>query len=287
MIKVLFWNIENAYNKGRLEFLNESTNLFDIIILAEAPSVYINGRIKGYSLTNGINLGANYIKVFKRDSVSDFKLKHKTTLFRNRVTVMELLIDHKNPILLFCVHLKSKVNNDNKTQLLTNILGSSEIHKLHEANNKSSIIIGDFNHNPFETIMMSVDGFNSIPNKTLIEHLQHRSLYYKPKDLFFNPMWRFLGQEKCNGTFFYKEKFHKNSDDLHWNVLDQVIISKDIMDSMDSNQVNIITEYKNSSTQKVVYFANEIFYPVHKTYINPETSDHLPISFTIEKQKLN
>ncbi len=286
-MKVFFWNIQDAYNSERLDYLNEPTNDLDIIILSEAKGDYFNTRITNFSLVNFPQADSASIKVFINNNLTGVSLSFKQYLFRKRILVFDLKIDKKKPILLFCMHLKSKALIDEKTQLLTNILATSEIHELHEKAEKRSIIVGDFNHNPYETLISSVHGLNCISSKTLIDQLKSRPLFYHKKDIFFNPMWKFYSTDNdFQGTFFYKKRHHKKADDIHWNMFDQVVISKSLMHSLDIDTLSIVTSYYNTIQSLSYDLAHERFLPIHKTYMNPSFSDHLPITFKIDINKI-
>jgi hypothetical protein len=125
-------------------------------------------------------------------------------------------------------------------------------------------------------------------SKNLISHLKYRNSYYRKKDIFFNPMWKFYNPDyDFHGTYFYKKEYHKKVDDFHWNLYDQVVISRDIMNSLDLNSLAIVSKYFNSKKKMDLYFAHEKYYPIYKTFMNPLYSDHLPITFTIDIKKLN
>jgi hypothetical protein len=161
------------------------------------------------------------------------------------------------PIEIFGLHLGSKVGKDNVSQAIENIPAAELIHKYHKRSLQRSILVGDFNHNPFEPFMNSVNMLNSIPNRRLITDLKHRFVDYYPKSIFYNPMWNFLGDNQFNGSFFYKNQFHTKVDDIHWNLLDQVLISSSIMEILDPINIKILSSYKNTTTNEIVFFADE------------------------------
>lgn len=293
-IKCLFWNLKDLYNKERLDFLNEVSKDYDIIILAEAYGAMINTSIIGFSLIQPMQTsGREWIKFFKNDSSTSFKLTRVKELFHKRIVVASLKISAKMDINILGVHLNSKTGLDEKTQLLLNDKAAQEIHQfLREVNNRA-ILIGDFNHNPFEVFINSSLTLNSIPNRDLVKKLRYRTHTRKRKTIFYNPMWNFLGDHdfvnntpKYNGTFFYKNDKHKIVDQLHWNLLDQVLVSEPIIDCLNPNMIQIINEYVNTKLGKTISFTDEQFYKLNNTYMNPDLSDHLPLKFTIDTTKL-
>lgn len=279
-MKVLFWNIQDAYNKQLNP--NETNNHFGPYHFSRASGDYFDTRIIDFSLINNPKSTSASIKVFKNNNLTNCSLSFKQFIYRNRVLVFDLKINNKAPILLICVHLKSKALLDAKTQLINNLLATTEIHELHKKNNKRSIVVGDFNHNPFETLISSVYGMNCISNNHLLKHIRSRPLYYHPKDTFLNPMWKLYHSDNdFPGTYFYKKEYHKKADDFHWNMYDQILISS-IMDSLDVSSLAIVTSYHNTLNAKDYFFAHEMCLSTHDTYMNPVFSDHLPITFTID-----
>ena len=98
---------------------------------------------------------------------------------------------------------------DEKTQLLMNSKASKEIFDYINEKHNRVILVGDFNHNPFDGFMNSNITLNSIPNRKIVHSLKTRPHDYLQKTLFYNPMWNFLGDydfsenvEKYNGPSF-------------------------------------------------------------------------------------
>lgn len=293
-IECLFWNIKDTYNNERFDLLNTYAKNSDIIILAEAQNAIINHRINNFSLVQPYQTsGREWIKIFvKNGSSTKFQLTRVEELFKKRVCVVRLKINTKKDLFIVGVHLNSKTGIDEKTQLLLNNKASQEIHDFFQTNHNRAIIVGDFNHNPFESILNSSFTFNSIPNREIIKRLEHRIYLRKRKVLFYNPMWNFIGdhdfqtnQERINGTYFFREDRHKTIDQLHWNLLDQVLVSKPIIDSINPQDIQIITGY-NNGTQNI-NLADSSFFALTKSYLNPDYSDHLPIKFSIDTSKIN
>lgn len=292
-IECLFWNIKDTYNNERFEFLNVYAQKTDVIILAEAQNSTINDRINNFSLIQPLQTsGREWIKIFiKNDSAPNFQLTRAEELFNKRVCVARLTVNTKKDFFLVGVHLNSKTGIDEKTQLLLNHKASQEIHDFFQANHNRAIIVGDFNHNPFEPILNSSITFNSISNREITKRLGYRTHLRTRKVLFYNPMWNFIGdhdfqtnQERFNGTYFFREDQHKTIDQLHWNLLDQVLVSEPIIDTINPQDIQIISEY-NNGTQNI-NLAHNSFFASTKSYLNPDYSDHLPIKFSIDTSKV-
>jgi hypothetical protein len=293
-IECLFWNIKDTYNNERFDLLNTYGQKADVIVLAEAQNATINNRINNFSLIQPLQTsGREWIKIFvKNGSATNFQLTRVDELFKKRVCVARFKVNTKKDFFIVGVHLNSKVGIDEKTQLLLNNKASQEIHDFFHTNHNRAIIVGDFNHNPFEPIINSNLTFNSIPNREITKRLGHRTYLRKRKVLFYNPMWNFVGdhdfqtnQERFNGTYYLREDRHKTIDQLHWNLLDQVLISKPIIDAVNPQDIQILTEYHNGKLN--INLADNSFFPSTKSYLNPDYSDHLPIRFSIDTSKIN
>lgn len=236
--------------------------------------------------------GLEWVKIFVRNnSTLNFQLTRVDELFDKRICVARLTVNTKKDFFLIGVHLNSKTGIDEKTQLLKNNKAIQEIYQFLETNHNRAIIVGDFNHNPFEAIFNSNITFNSLSNRELTRQMKFRTYLRKRKVLFYNPMWNFIGdhdfqtnQERFNGTYFFREDRHTTIDHLHWNLLDQILVSEPIVDSTNPQDIQIITEYNNGTA--TIPLADRSFYATTKSYLNPDYSDHLPIKFSIDTSKL-
>jgi hypothetical protein len=88
--------------------------------------------------------------------------------------------------------------------------------------------------------------------------------------MFYNPMWRFLGDEKQPyGTYY-----HNNGDPIntYWNLYDQVIIRPALRERFIDENLKIITETQSK------YLLDMNGHP------DKELSDHLPIIFEIQEE---
>lgn len=92
--------------------------------------------------------------------------------------------------------------------------------------NSQIILMGDFNMNPFERGMDLASGFNSVSTK-LCASPKGRVLSRRKYDFFYNPMWSFFGDLSRGppGTFYDVS----NQGSYGWNMLDQVLISSNLV----------------------------------------------------------
>jgi len=90
-----------------------------------------------------------------------------------------------------------------------------------EQGHNRSILIGDFNMNPYDRGMNLAMGLNAMMTRSCVAP-GHRTFLGKTYDFFYNPMWSLFGDgaDGPAGTFYNTS----SQGDYGWNMLDQVII---------------------------------------------------------------
>ena len=132
----------------------------------------------------------------------------------------------------------------------------------------SSIVVGDFNLNPFEEPMIGALGAHAIPCKKVAKR-NKRKISGKDYKMFYNPMWNLFGDNSSPpGTYYYSSSEQVS---YFWNIFDQVIIRPDVVEFFDINSLKVVTEVDD------IKLLNKNGIP-DKNNI----SDHLPIFFSIE-----
>lgn len=125
----------------------------------------------------------------------------------------------------------------------------------------NTILIGDFNCNPFESPIRSIAGFNAVSSAFVSRRKTKCSKGIKKK-YFFNPMWSYMGEySKSPGTYFYRSSGAEN---LYWNTLDQVLLRPSLIDYIAGDKaIRVVSEVNGSR----LYDENGL----------PCISDHFPI----------
>jgi len=122
------------------------------------------------------------------------------------------------------LHLPSKmVDNEEKNRMLLEQI-CQQVNQIDERPDRKVLIFGDFNTNPYEKPMVSLTGCNAVSSISVAKKLSRgqkfddRKFYY-----YYNPMWRFLGDNfQPNGTYYYnKTQMHS----IYWNTFDQFVVS--------------------------------------------------------------
>jgi len=189
-----------------------------------------------------------------------------------RLTVRSVQVPGYPVFNLLGIHYQSKLHWDFADQAAYTVVANNVIEGFEtQQQNKNTLLIGDFNMNPFEPGMIQATGFHGVLNKSVAKKKKRR-IDGKDYPFFYNPMWSFFGDEgkgKVNGTFYQSMAKPIN---YFWNIFDQVLIRPGLIDYFEEEDLQIITK-----------FGDDVNLLKKSGLINTKISDHLPISCTIKK----
>ena len=133
----------------------------------------------------------------------------------------------------------------------------------------NTIVVGDFNMNPFDDGLASFYGFHSVMDK-VVARKESRIVHGEERSFFYNPMWSLMGDgsQGPSGTYYYNSGGSKN---FYWNMLDQVILRPDLIPFFPDNELRIISETYSCSLLR------DSGVPDARM-----ASDHLPLLFKID-----
>lgn len=290
MANILSWNIHTY--KGRrtnilkwaiTEIVNE--NKIDIVVLQEAfGSSIFNAVNAGEAQFDEILYPGNSIKegvrIFIRKNTFDTpNFIHKNN--RNKLMFVKLKkIKGSEEFNIAAVHLHSKVGNTERQQLWKNRPIFEEIKRLERLSlTNRTILVGDFNHNPYDNNLCDPDLIDCKGSKSLISVLTSNPISKKRNSNFwYNPMWNLLGDydynsghERITGTFF---RYTEDETPI-WNLLDGFILRPSIMNRVDYTQSAIL------KTTNSIPFLKPFTVKKDESIIYEYLSDHLPIKFSI------
>jgi len=220
----------------------------------------------------------NYIKIdFKGNksrkvvtgfAKSQIQLTYREHYLEGRIAVC--VVEKNSEKIAICgVHLWSKLY-DSFNQKYYSEQTRNEIFKICDFY-KKVIFIGDFNLAPWDTEMCSILGVNAIPwsseintnNFVLKNNTKHYYLY--------NPMWNYLGDELLGSNCGAKGSFRiEREGNLKWQFIDQVVCSKDLIDKVFPNKIQIIETVNLNNNPTDILVKDEVS-GKHKY------SDHYPI----------
>ncbi len=273
-----FWNI-NCTEKNKKDLSDTIVDLviekqLDILVVAEATesvcTLFLTKiNIKSPDKYHLVKSSKDRLKLFSRykslvfedlsyNYVSSRWLAHKITI-PNRFTIN-----------LFSVHFYSKTDWSDASLALECVNLARDIESIeHITNCSDTIVIGDFNMNPFESGLVAANGLNTTPD---LEHAvqlpQGRRVDRRFYRYFYNPMWNYFGNyTQPFGTCYYPPSGHVS---YQWHIFDQILLRPSFHQHLNEPYIEIVKELTTKSLLKK--FAR----PNRKKY-----SDHLPNTLTL------
>lgn len=266
---VLFWNINGNDVSEYLKDLTSNQDI-DILVLIESELKpndildILNEQITLYFYCPNIaNTDIQIFTKFPDDLIQPINESP-------RHTARQLIIPSKQEEFLFIVvHYQSKLRWSDSSQAAHSPALSKFIEKSENlAGHQKTIVLGDFNMNPFEYGMIQTTGLHATMDKqTALE--ASRTIDGNNYKYFYNPMWSFFGEQgkgEVNGTYYHRKKGHIC---YYWNILDQVIFRPEVIEYFDEDSLQIITNTPNYNLLK------------SNGRVNENISDHLPVMFKL------
>ena len=263
-MKVLFWN---THKNEKINWLLSDIvieNNISVVVLAEYKAS-MNELIEilekqGRKMHEYITIGCERIKII--GSINTVEPGRQSQY------VSMQIINNKD--ILCCLHLPSQIYSGNcqmRDIIIDQIVADIRATEI-ELNTENTMVVGDFNINPYDTSCIGAQFFHSLPVFAETER-KSRVVAQREFYMFYNPMWNFLGDfTRPYGTFYYGGS---NSINTYWNLFDQVIIRPALRDRFIDDSLKILTE-----TQSKCLLNN-------KGHPDKTISDHLPIMFEIRE----
>lgn len=182
----------------------------------------------------------------------------------SRFTIQEVRRPGAMPFLLGLVHLPSKLHAIDEDQLYSTVLLRNEIEAAEtEVGHRNTLVLGDFNMNPYDKGMVFAAAMNAISCLMTAER-QSRIVQGQEQRFFYNPCWNLLGDfGETPGTYYHHTP---GSLSYYWNTLDQVLMRPTLARSLDKSTFRIVQSVRGN--------------PLISADGLPSASDHLPITFT-------
>ena len=269
MTNFLFWNLHRNPIHEIISHLAHYHQI-DVVILAECD-------ISPATLLKALNpLGtANYFyaPIFGCDKL-EFYTRFSGEHFLPLEETARLSIRHLNlpgivDILVAAIHFNDKRNWSDESQSMASVELAQTIRSVEERiGHKRTILVGDFNMNPFDKGMIGALGLHATMDRRIAQKVE-RTVQKKTYTYFYNPMWSFLGDASPGspGTYYYN-----NSEPItyFWNMFDQVLIRPELLGRFSYSSLKILEQDGDVS------FLKKNGQP------NPSVSDHLPIIFKLD-----
>lgn len=263
-MKYLFWNTH--HNKMINDILSELIieNDISVVILAEY-SAKISELVDTLAV-HGIAMrcyDSCCPRITMLGSIDEVEMKKDS----DHATIQ--IINGRD--ILCGVHLNSKQYDGHKGYREVYIEGI--IHDIQdtekELSTENTIIVGDFNINPYEPECTDARYFHGMPVLAEAER-KKREVAGKEYRMFYNPMWHFFGDyAQPYGTYYYNAGGSQNT---YWNIFDQVLLRPALKGRFVKESLKILTKTNTRSLLD------------NKEHPDKTISDHLPIMFEIMEE---
>jgi hypothetical protein len=271
MPTIAFWNLHQHQD---VRFLVQFLHQYGIEILVVAERTFAPGEL----LLNYANLteaALHHIEsrsgVARVDFFSTFPPERFTSVWESRYAgCFEYHPQVGESLILFGVHLPSKLHLNKTEQLIEAQTLRSQIERIETASAHSrTIILGDFNMDPFEEGMVANHALHGVMDRRIAEK-GSRSVLFQESTFFFNPMWKPMGDSSAQalGTYFRGSGMHIH---YFWNTFDQVLI-----------RPSLLSFFRNDDLQIVDSIAGTSLLSAKPPGINDSLSDHLPVVFKVQ-----
>ncbi len=241
MIKILFWNLKKNDLTSLIIKLSQAKDI-DLIMLAEADNLNVKDieQLKNkYNFIFGLDDCLVLCLAKKNIVISQIQSSKRYILFNcNKNNFCFNLIG---------VHLESQIPQQNDSRAITitemkNAIASAE----GENHNNKTIVIGDFNLNPYDNQMTSYAYLHAVSFKDLIkkDFIEHDKKIYKK---FYNPMLSLISEDfKIYGSYYYSDP-----QNIYWHFFDQCLLRKEMLPNYQGveivktiNDINLIKNNK-------------------------------------------
>jgi endonuclease/exonuclease/phosphatase family metal-dependent hydrolase len=184
--------------------------------------------------------------------------------------VWRLRLPARKEILVAIIHFFDRRNHSEYDQHslsgeLARFLRDAEM----VAGHGRTVLVGDFNMNPFDKGMIDAKGFGAMMTRALTRNLKGDG--QDPVLRFYNPMWGRFGDSTVGppGTFYHRQNAPTN---ISWHMLDQVLIRPDLIRAFREDSLSILTRVPTGDGEIDLIREN-------RKHWSLAVSDHLPILF--------
>jgi hypothetical protein len=228
----LFWNIAKQRLEDRVAHLCSEWNV-DVLMLAECPgdTDFDDALRKCLTFNTGssfesVGITRGKVQFYSRiESGSWTDLRSTAT---GSLSLQELRF-REGPLILGGIHFPSKAGFSQSDQLAEATRLAFEVRLIEsQRGHERTLLMGDFNMDPFDHGMVSSHGFHAVMTRDLARS-EGRIVQGRSYSQFYNPMWGLLGDQTRGspGTFpFDASGLPVN---YFWHIFDQMLIRPAIL----------------------------------------------------------
>lgn len=261
-MNILFWNLYNKQNSKSIKDLLQYRDV-DIAIFCEYEKTNFSSIT-----TNNETYELEEKKGGNHKIQAIYKKRFNLLLTREQSRYTIYVFDNGVEIVVIAgLHLKSNVNGNASYAHMATLrdLNLDIENAEKEYKTDKTILIGDFNANPFSPELTLPEGLDAVLFKDVISAKEVHKHDNKNYRRFYNPTLTMLSEEdKAYGSHYYSS----GGDYLYWYTYDQVIVRKSLMD-----RINIIEFCKRVGDRSFVS---------KKGLPNKNMSDHLPLLVEVD-----
>lgn len=233
-VDLLYWNIDGGSEEQVLKprvaahIAKESPS---ILILSEAPAVPIDvlaGHLStrlGYDVESISTPNPTRNPVFVRCD-TDISVHGYRGAHEGRVGFYKVR-DGRHEILLVALHLKEARNHSvGSRRSLAGFVAQTIREVEGSCGHSRTLVVGDFNMNPYDIGMTAADGFNAVSDR-IVGHRESRTFHGRTYPFFFNPSWSLLGDcPRPPGSYCLGPG---DGTSPYWSLVDQVLVRVDLL----------------------------------------------------------
>jgi hypothetical protein len=265
MLTVLFWNTgRNAVLDPLVEMCAERG--VDVVVLAES-AMSLGGLLpRLFQATGRTYVSASVIFSGKIQMLTALPLGS----FRPTMDGADYSFVHFEPplgpsVLIGGVHLPSRLAMSREDQVFEAIRMREAVNQAEETVMHSrTILIGDFNMNPFDLGLVGADAFHAVCDRRIALR-GARTVRGAQRKFFYNPMWNLFGDVGPHppASYYYANGGHHVQ---FWEMFDQCLVRPDLLSFLPETGVELLTSTRNHA------LADENGRPRAREY-----SDHFPL----------
>ena len=262
-MKILFWNTNRNPNINMYLLSLVQDNKIEMLITAEYTSD--DKELVSLFKQNDIGLmpcntiGCERLKMWC--NYIDVEAANQQKYYSIQIVNRDIIV--------CSIHLPSDLHgeySDERFAIIRQIM--ADINQLKDSiGTDKVIIIGDMNEMPYGKGCLNADGFHGLPALNITDKAT-RTVNGMEYPKYYNPMWSLMGDYSYPPGTYYLNASKLNSP--VWYMLDQVIISKELIPKFKRESLKIVTSCSFSD------FKNENNIP------NKHISDHFPIICEID-----
>lgn len=272
VLKILFWNMGRRPTLPVLATLADE-HAPDLVIVAESPAPEVH-------VVEAINVGSSRLfnQTINFSSRLQFFVGFEPEAFQPiaddlGISSRRVALPATEEVLVVAVHLSSKryLSDDDQAQLAPRLRAAIDDAEK-KVGHSRTVLIGDFNMNPFELGMVSSEGAHGVMSAAIAQK-QNRKVHGRNRAFFYNPMWSLMGDQTPGpaGTYFY---YASKPYALYWHMFDQVLLRPDLAFWYTAEDVRVLDR------------AGERSLLTSDGRPDPSVSDHLPLLAVIKTQEV-